>query len=301
MSSSPLSATYSATLDAALASPLPGPLFHYTSSDGLIGILRARELWASNIAFLNDTKEVEHAVDCAKNSIENKLRHGNLNSSEVNVLEEMLQYLGKAGKRYYVASFSEDGDLLSQWRAYCPPGGGYSLGVPSTQLISMAMAQGFTLAPCIYDHTKQYRVVSEFADFFLAKFRAHAPTAADEAKLCKKIAWEFGQHLTRFGTIIKHHTFKEEREWRLISPPIQEPHEQLDYRGSAARVIPFFRFRLANTNFPNLAISGNEPLTVIIGPTSDPSASELAIQFLLTSLLGKGAVKRKSEIPYRTW
>jgi hypothetical protein len=113
--------TLSATLDAALASQPPGLLFHYTSSDGLVGILRAKEMWASNVAVLNDTKEIGHAIDYARNAIENKKRLGSVNASDIRVLDEMHSYSPYAAKRYYVASFSEDRDLLSQWRAYCPP------------------------------------------------------------------------------------------------------------------------------------------------------------------------------------
>jgi len=42
----------------------------------------------------------------------------------------MRQSVGRAAPRFYVASFSEDGDALSQWRAYCPRLGGYAMAFP---------------------------------------------------------------------------------------------------------------------------------------------------------------------------
>lgn len=41
----------------------PERLYHYTSIDGLKGILDSRCLWASQIHFLNDTKEFNYSFD----------------------------------------------------------------------------------------------------------------------------------------------------------------------------------------------------------------------------------------------
>lgn len=42
-----------------------------------------------------------------------------------------------------VASFTEEGDLLSQWRGYCTPGDGLSIGLPSACLAASAHAAGW--------------------------------------------------------------------------------------------------------------------------------------------------------------
>lgn len=42
---------------------------HYTSIPGLIGILEAEELWATNIKFLNDEHEFQHAIELFKEVI----------------------------------------------------------------------------------------------------------------------------------------------------------------------------------------------------------------------------------------
>ena len=292
--------TLSPSLDLALRQPPPTRLWHYTSSDGLISILRSREIWASNISFLNDTKEIEHAVDYAKNAISNRVNRGNLTVDEISFLESLARASGTAAKRYYVASFSEDQDLLSQWRAYCPPGGGYSLGLPSEQLVAVAEDQQFLLAPCIYDHRTQYKILSEITESFLAIYRERLRSTADADKLKNDLSWEFAQHITRFGPTLKHPTFKEEREWRLISPMLQEPHPQLDFRGSATRVVPFFRFKLVTQEHPDLVRVGPSQITTIIGPTSDRNSSSMAVQFLMTSLLGTASFGG-SDIPYRAW
>jgi hypothetical protein len=46
------------------AEPIPPPrLFHFTDCDGAIGILRTKRLWASLATTLNDSSEIQYAVD----------------------------------------------------------------------------------------------------------------------------------------------------------------------------------------------------------------------------------------------
>jgi hypothetical protein len=51
-----------------------------------------------------------------------------------------------AAKQWYVACFSTKGDLLSQWRAYCP-NGGYSLGFDGSTLQSLLVAPKRSIYP----------------------------------------------------------------------------------------------------------------------------------------------------------
>jgi hypothetical protein len=42
---------------------------HYTTATSLIGILEHEVLWATNIKFLNDEHEFQHALDLARKVI----------------------------------------------------------------------------------------------------------------------------------------------------------------------------------------------------------------------------------------
>ena len=46
------------------------PLYHFTDSVGLDGILRTRSLWASLAASLKDSSEIEYALSRASNMLE---------------------------------------------------------------------------------------------------------------------------------------------------------------------------------------------------------------------------------------
>ena len=48
-------------------------LFHYTTPEALLSILKDGQLWSSNIRFLNDTKEVDYADDIVREVMKQKL------------------------------------------------------------------------------------------------------------------------------------------------------------------------------------------------------------------------------------
>src|SRR4051812_23751258 len=101
-----------------------GTLYHYTTQSGLIGIIRSRELWATDSQYLNDVKEYAHAFDLAGAVISRRLSLAT-DHATVRVLKDMKLGLQNAPvPDVYVCSFSEERDSLSQWRAYCSPTSG---------------------------------------------------------------------------------------------------------------------------------------------------------------------------------
>ena len=44
-------------------------IYHYTTQAGLIGILTAREIWATDLRFFNDSTELHYALGIAEQKI----------------------------------------------------------------------------------------------------------------------------------------------------------------------------------------------------------------------------------------
>ena len=71
-----------------------------------------------------------------------------------------LNDLGHASSRsvayqaLFAVSFSERGNDLGQWRAYCPNGGGSSIGFRRTALGALCVEQHIQFDRCDYDGTK---------------------------------------------------------------------------------------------------------------------------------------------------
>ncbi|MFN2397803.1 MAG: hypothetical protein ABR543_04055 [Gemmatimonadaceae bacterium] len=95
----------------------------------MIGILQSRSLWATNIRFLNDATEFQLALDLLDELLEQKVEAASSRYDRAlySVLKESLSEAGDS--EVYVASFSEDGDQLGQWRAYSPAASGYAVGI----------------------------------------------------------------------------------------------------------------------------------------------------------------------------
>ena len=117
-------------------SQAPEDLWHYTDAYGLQGILQGEKLWATNVRFLNDSQEVWHGVNLALGALsdlansltkpETKRFLTGLSDPEKAIIPKFLRDSLDA----FVVCFCENGDLLSQWRAYAgsDSAGGYAIG-----------------------------------------------------------------------------------------------------------------------------------------------------------------------------
>jgi hypothetical protein len=126
-------------------------LYHYTTWEGLIGILDSQSLWATNYRFVNDCSELvlfrdklisvvhPYASETVKMII-HQFPHVNDIVNEKGGIEEVIHHEAKAlvdaqysalGNEIYILSFCgqhssrkiNDNGLLSQWRGYGSGGG----------------------------------------------------------------------------------------------------------------------------------------------------------------------------------
>jgi len=113
------------------AEDAPKTLYHYTSLEALQSIVKSKKLRASNIRFLNDMSETL----IFRQDVLEVLRQRANGGERAQALAELIDHIeSRPLQSLFVASFSEKGDLLSQWRAYCPPGLGVSIGFNSSCL-----------------------------------------------------------------------------------------------------------------------------------------------------------------------
>ncbi|NOH02762.1 MAG: hypothetical protein HND47_12760 [Chloroflexi bacterium] len=106
----------------------PKLLFHYTSGTGVKGIIETGKIWTTKIHYLNDKSELELAFEYIRDEINHQINNG-ITNPPVENLRCMLGALDSISKfNVSVASFTTQGDQLSQWRGYSEIGNGYSLG-----------------------------------------------------------------------------------------------------------------------------------------------------------------------------
>jgi hypothetical protein len=291
--------TVSKTLNTALERQPPESLYHYTTGPGLLGIVGSREMWATSIHHMNDAQEFALALQVASYSLH--VARKDVNTEEESaLLDWMCQALKQvAEQNVCVLSFSELSDQLSQWRAYTGDYG-FSLGLRTERLKALATGQNFFLAPCIYDGRAQENVVTEIATFYIQEFRKRVVERQETEvdKVRESVSWRFVCYLAAYAApLLKHASFAEEREWRLISQPLRVNHPQMAYRSGTSMLIPYFRFRLCLADEP-LDVS---EVTVVVGPTPHPTQARSAV----ISMLSKHGITRyvvgNTSTPYRNW
>ena len=99
-------------------SDLPRLISHYTTLEGLQGIVSSNSLWASNASFLNDRAELEHALKASEQVIK-KLSSDKAQKAWSPMLKRVFSELADGARPdTYVTCFCRDDDNLSQWRGY---------------------------------------------------------------------------------------------------------------------------------------------------------------------------------------
>jgi hypothetical protein len=273
----------------------PDRLYHYTNQQGLIGIIRDQTFWATKIAFLNDGRELSYGFDLARDYLS---RHKRFHADDTDglVLRKLHEYIDRVSSMdVFVASFTGDGDLLSQWRGYGRPGDCYSLGFPSAYLAESWLSKMWDLAACIYDHDSQVRgittIIEQAKDRFA--FLRDYPDGTDKTpeKLAESVGWEWIYKLVRLSARIKHPSFKEEAEWRLISSPLTDSPRL--FRPGRHTIIPYHALPLPDFRTVDL--------TIRVGPTQHPSLAKAALFDLVSTYGQRTSSITESTVAFRDW
>jgi hypothetical protein len=277
----------------------PERLYHYTTQHGLLGIVEKREIWASHTQYLNDIREFRHALSLAEEELANMNRQGSYEKRESELLDEMQKALdGVENINVCVCSFSENGDDLSQWRAY---GGtsGFSLGFSGAFLKTISANLRFWLVPVVYVESQQRALVRTLLEDVLAENVARldeaGPSKSEDDGLAHPLGGNLVPYLYRYAPILKHQSFSEEKEWRIISRPLFSSHERFAYRPGASMLIPYFRIPLESDGHP-MKIE-----EVVVGPTPYLETSALSVRGLLAGHDLQRTSVRNSDVPYRKW
>ena len=142
-------------------------LYHYTSLEGFKGIVETKKIWAANNDYLNDISEIKYASELLQGCLG---EYDNKTLPEEVVTSVMQQdHYKKFGDLMfsYICSFSEDPDLLSQWRAYGANGKGVCLGFSLEKLKGCVEKCGFAIKPCIYQKDQQKKAICDLLSPFI--------------------------------------------------------------------------------------------------------------------------------------
>jgi len=224
--------------------------YHYTNTEGLVGILNSQELWLTDSKFLNDPSEKQHGLlisELANLNVWNTLMSEVIASIEKEEQPDKsaLHFLDESIKRHkefaekeymastYLMSFCEDGDLLSQWKGYSNYGKGFSIGFKKSFLSDIS---GFHLGRVIYSWEEKIKILEKVTINFIDKYKVNIQEFNNE------LLTDFFNLIGFISIFFKDYFFKEENEWRLVSVP--ELKQKPDCKATNSGVTPFIKIQI---------------------------------------------------------
>jgi hypothetical protein len=289
----------------------PDTLWHYTDFKGLQGILKGT-LWASSVAFLNDSQEFSYALNVAQEVLaEDDVRSEitAVYSSNLDKVAETLDdiFALEGGTSVFASSLSTKFDDLSQWRAYGGAGPSMSVGFNAPRLKAVAADVGFELVRVEYDR-------EEIAEAFRAMLRRYYGTGGHGSPKTKPRAFqpvdftiEVLIPLLDLAAKAKDASFQAECEWRLVSrlgvPTKVKPTLPVQFRQSGSLVVPYVEIPLQRDSAipASGSHSGKSVIrSVVIGPSPHPKRLKYAVEQMLKSKAEVVEVE-SSAVPFRNW
>lgn len=278
-------------------SPVPLTLYHYTSQDGLLGILRHNILWATDIRYLNDSSEHQYGKDLVEHTIENRKLIDPLNAAFYDGLIGATDLLTVF--KHFVISLSEEKDLLSQWHGYTPIGSGFNIGLDGSILAQNVRGSlNSTFVKCLYQPPEQINEINNLLNDTLYYYKGHH--FPEEYLKARK------SEFSSLSLAFKHPAFAAENEWRLVvSMPEYVP---LEFRTGHSMLTPY----LSVTPLKHKDVEqedgtkkreymGQLPVReVVVGPTPHPELSKQSVEAFLNSLAINAKVEN-STISFRGW
>ncbi|MGA8277255.1 MAG: DUF2971 domain-containing protein [Rhodanobacteraceae bacterium] len=280
-----------------MAFTIPNLLTHYTDLHGLVGIITSRQVWCSNIRFLNDSKEYVHGLEAIIAAFQVATDESGDGTPELRAFVNagLLNTLQQAADDPMVdapcvASFSMLSDDLSQWRGY---GGdpGICVRFDGESLSERAGKSNAFLFPCFYDVDNLSQMSENVTKVVNRQPLGGTLDDLDSfAQVLNSGLDEIVVYCLKVSCLFKEPAFAAEQEWRIVCNTAQD---RIGFRQRGRILVPYMAVEL-------WAESSECPIREIgIGPGEHQRLNEAAIRCLLDANgLGK-VIVNTSKVPFR--
>jgi hypothetical protein len=282
--------------------------WHYTTVQGLLGVVQSRELWASSPLGLNDLSEMRYGVEVIAQAWRDidLTGVGNEMTQRVVHLSALLHghelFDGKVP--IYFLCASKNPDSLNQWMHYTRAQG-YALGIDTERKLapvlsgevdeSERMAGGFLFAgwrDVEYRRDRQTAMATDLLNFFIRTM----PIGGEHERE------SMAGYLIGLAATFKHQTFAAEEEIRFIVDS-SESHGEF-FRAGNSGVVPYLRLRHSAQYEGSWS---HEPAALLplvqvrCGPRAaeERDLEEASVQRLLRASGYAGVAVSHSAAPYR--
>ena len=272
--------------------------YHYCSVDTMFSIIQNKKLWLSSAKYMNDKYEViwiDNIVEEVIKELHQEKPHDNAKLAEFKKIYDEIAF-----KEHFLMCFSENGDLLSQWRGYGDDAKGVSLGFNIFNAMSniglTSKSNGVN-----GEIPSTFRLGYESIDYNVKSMINNFIKRAINDKEQYKSNAIFIKELS---SMAKHDYFSEENEVRITYTPENlyqdEINQHLDkilkrisnkkFRSQNSRLIPYYELNF-NSEYNSLILP-----QIILGSKSNIDEKDLE-EFLIQNGFNETKIE-KSEAPY---
>jgi hypothetical protein len=187
-------------------------VYHYTTLPAFKSILESQEFWLTDYAYLNDSSEVRHGVQLAREGLDAALSGATPETAAV--LRTVLDTPPERQPRICVSCFSFARDSLTQWKGYGREHVAVAIGIePKAFFHGLAYPRELSLAPIIYDLQAKRELLSGFLHDWAA--------LRDRDLAAGAVQPDVYECLPRGGlfelfSMMKDAAFSDEREFRFV-------------------------------------------------------------------------------------
>jgi hypothetical protein len=272
-------------------------VWHYTTGDGLIGILESGTLYSTQVSCLNDSTEVRYGQLVFKNALTEVL--ANYQGSErtkqflaryLKLAEEDPKTPSHAPSPFFIACFSSEEDSLSHWRAYCNGVNGYAIAFKASDLFG---APNSALVKVNYDKGLHEEIAASVAaataEFYEEGLQGKSEEEASKWEEEFLQAWD--TKISYLAPLVKDPGFGGENEYRIIHEFSAGDLRQtviVQKKTMMTRHVPVWFPRGIEAWVPRLPID-----RVMVGPCRHPGITSISVDTLLRKMgYGTGKVTR---------
>ncbi|HTI03196.1 MAG TPA: DUF2971 domain-containing protein [Acidisoma sp.] len=279
---------------------VPSELWHYTDANGLLGIIKSRAIWTTQVSCLNDRSEHRLLNALTLSGIRNfaiENRDDRLNT----LLRVAEQGLGQADfdtAPHFVCSFTEAADDLGQWRGYGGGENGFAIGFWTIDLMAAASRRAQSgMLPLSYDkeiHANVVRnIISCAQNLYIDGL---TKPNIDPTRWAWELVTHFSERLDIFACLIKDPAFSAEREHRLLTLLNEQDYTNLEFKPKRSLLSRHLPVSLATPRH-----DGRLPISrICIGPSASPRISQLSVEALLRQQgYPSNVTVELSRVPYR--
>lgn len=255
-------------------------LIHYTTLEGLHGIISSQKIRLTDARYLNDFTEIKEGISRLYSALE-ILNFSTTTSPQLKKSYETLQreldefnFYSSNSDPFFLCSFSRSPNRLSQWRSYGP--------VAIEFCAESLKHDGFNIRECVYDDNEKENLALLHASKLLKQIEKHVKTEEYGLDFLDSVS-EF-MHLS---TTFKNSGFHEELEVRHAEQ-VGEDYNDVRFNISGGMLKPYIEKKFSYESLK----------AIHLGPVVDKILVRQSIDTLLNQVKRNTSANIEAEVDF---